>query len=315
VDRDLLELLLLLGGHELLVARQARLGLRAPALGVRAHPLELGGDLALARLVLAVLLQQALLLGLQPGGVVALVRDALAAVELEDPARDVVQEVPVVGHGHDGAAVVGQVLLEPRDESASRWFVGSSRSRRSGWESSSRQSATRRRSPPERFVHGGVRRRAAQGVHRVLELGVEVPGVGRVDLRLQLGELVRGLVGVVHRQLVEALEQRLRRAHAVLDVLLDRLGLVQVRLLLEVADRGAREQLRVARDVVVQAAHDLEQRRLARAVVAEHADLRPLVEGERQVVEDRLVRRHALGDAVHRVDELLGLLGGHRPPG
>jgi hypothetical protein len=246
VDRDLLELLLLLGGHELLVAGQARLGLRPPALGVRPHPLELGGDLPLARLVLAVLLQQALLLGLQPGGVVALVRDALAAVELEDPARDVVQEVPVVGHGDHGALVLGQVLLEPRDG------VGVQVVRRLVEE---QEVGLGEQQPAERdaaalaarqVLHGGVRRRAAQGVHRVLELGVQAPGVGRVDLRLQLGELVRRLVGVVHGQLVEALEQGLRRAHAVLDVLLDRLGLVQVRLLLEVADGGARQELCVA---------------------------------------------------------------------
>ena len=39
--------------------------------------------------------------------------------------------------------------------------------------------------------HGdvGVRRRAAQRVHRLLELGVEVPGVGGVDLLLQLAHL------------------------------------------------------------------------------------------------------------------------------
>ena len=38
-----------------------------------------------------------------------------AAVELEDPAGDVVEEVAIVGDGDDGALVVGQVLLEPGD--------------------------------------------------------------------------------------------------------------------------------------------------------------------------------------------------------
>ena len=38
-----------------------------------------------------------------------------AAIELEDPARDVVEEVPVVGHRDDGAVVLLQVPLEPRD--------------------------------------------------------------------------------------------------------------------------------------------------------------------------------------------------------
>ena len=38
-----------------------------------------------------------------------------AAVELEDPAGDVVEEVAIVGDGDDGALVLGEVALEPRD--------------------------------------------------------------------------------------------------------------------------------------------------------------------------------------------------------
>ena len=51
----------------------------------------------------------------QPGGVVALVGDAFAAVEFEDPAGDVVEEVAVVGNGDDGAGEVVQVALQPGD--------------------------------------------------------------------------------------------------------------------------------------------------------------------------------------------------------
>ncbi len=40
---------------------------------------------------------------------------ALAAVELEDPAGDVVEEVAIVGDGHDGALVVLEEPLEPGD--------------------------------------------------------------------------------------------------------------------------------------------------------------------------------------------------------
>ena len=84
-------------------------------LGFGAHPLELGRDRALARRLLALLLGQALLLLLEPARVVALERDALAAVELEDPAGDVVEEVAIVGHGHDGALVLLEVALQPGD--------------------------------------------------------------------------------------------------------------------------------------------------------------------------------------------------------
>src|SRR3954467_12865297 len=86
-------------------------------------------------------------------------------------------------------------------DSASRWFVGSSRRSRSGEESSSRQRATRRASPPERLLSVGgdapalATREAcdvavavgeAQGVHRAIERRVEAPGVVAVDLLLHL---------------------------------------------------------------------------------------------------------------------------------
>src|SRR5439155_10011858 len=56
--------------------------------------------------------------------------------------------------------------------------------------------------------------------------------------------------------------------------------------------------------VVVDAGHDLEQARLARAVHAEHADLGAGEEIERDVLEDGALGRHDLADAAHRVDVL-----------
>ncbi len=50
--------------------------------------------------------------------------------------------------------------------------------------------------------------------------------------------------------------------------------------------------------------HDPQQRRLARAVVAEHADLGARQERQRDVLEHRLVRRIDLRQAVHREDVL-----------
>ena len=59
--------------------------------------------------------REPLLLLLEPRGVVALERDAAAAVELEDPAGDVVEEVAVMRHRDDRALVVREEALEPRD--------------------------------------------------------------------------------------------------------------------------------------------------------------------------------------------------------
>src|SRR5580704_10225330 len=80
--------------------------------------------------------------------------------------------------------------------SASRWLVGSSSSSMSGLESSSRASATRRFSPPERLST-----LQSSGVHRHLDLGIDVPKVLGVDLLLEGGHLLHELVGVVLAQL------------------------------------------------------------------------------------------------------------------
>ena len=63
--------------------------------------------------VFAAFLLEPLLLLLQPGRIVALVGNALAAVEFENPAGDVVEEVAVVGDDQDGAGIVAQVTFEP----------------------------------------------------------------------------------------------------------------------------------------------------------------------------------------------------------
>src|SRR3954470_23980592 len=78
-------------------------------------------------------------------------------------------------------------------DSASRWFVGSSRRSRSGEERSSRQSETRG-APPRESVGAALAARErrdvavavgeAERVHRAVERGVERPGVAAVDLLL-----------------------------------------------------------------------------------------------------------------------------------
>ena len=311
VDLDVLELDVALLGDQLLVAGQARLGLRPFALGVRAHPFELGGDRPLAGLLGALFLGQARLLLLEPARVVALVGDAASAVELEDPAGDVVEEVAVVGDRDDRALVLGQVLLEPRDRLGVEVVGGLVEQQQVGrpQQQPAQRHAAALAAGELRDV--GVAGRQAQRVHRVVELRVEVPGVGRFDLRLDAAELLGGLVGVVGGELVEAVEQRLRLGDAVLDVAVHVLGLVEMRLLLEHADGRPGRELRLAAVLLVDAGHDPQQRRLARAVVAEHADLGTRVEGQGDVLEHRLVGRVHLREPVHRED----VLRGHRHAG
>src|SRR5690606_16698002 len=92
-----------------------RLLLGLAGLGALPDPFELAGKRPLAGLVLAGFLFEAFRLLLEPGGVVALVGDAAAAVEFEDPAGDLVEEIPVVGDDEDRALVFDEVFLEPGD--------------------------------------------------------------------------------------------------------------------------------------------------------------------------------------------------------
>jgi hypothetical protein len=90
----------------------------------------------------------------------------------------------------------------------------------------------------------------AERVHRAVERGVELPEVAPVDLVLHLRLLgeERVEVGVGLRELpgdlVEAVDEVARLAHAVLDVLADGPSRVELRLLREQADRRARRELR-----------------------------------------------------------------------
>ena len=302
VDLGLVEVRVALLGEQRLVAVQASLGLGATALGVRPHPLELLLDRALARRLGLLLHLESLLLLRQPGGVVALEGEALAAVELEDPVRDVVEEVAIVGDRHDRALVVGEVLLEPRHGLGVQVVGRLVEQQQVGL---GQQQPRQGDAPPLAAAQVGDRRIAgwaAQRVHRLVEHRVELPRAGGVDLVLQLGELVRGLVGVVHRQLVEAVQEVAHRTHAVLDVAANVLALVQVRLLRQQADGGAGRELGLAAVVLVDAGHDPEQRGLAGAVESEHADLGAGEEAEVDVLEDGLVRRVRPAQLVHRVD-------------
>ena len=155
------------------------------------------------------LLLEALLLLLEPGGVVALVGNAAAAIELEDPARHVVEEVAVVGDDQDRAGIVAQMAFEPVDrlgvEMVGR-LVEQQQLRLFEQQPAERDAAAL---AAGELGHVGVVGRAAERVHRLLDLAVEIPQALGLDLVLQPRHLVGGLVGIVHRQLVVAVERSL----------------------------------------------------------------------------------------------------------
>ena len=118
----------------------------------------------------------------------------------------------------------------------------------SGLESSSLHSATRRFSPPDSVGHVGAGRRAAQRVHRLFDLRFQIPQILRVDDVLEPRHLVGGLVGIVHRDLVVAVEHRLFLGDAFHRIAEDVLGRVELRLLRQIADLDALRRPGLARE-------------------------------------------------------------------
>ncbi len=246
VDLDAVELHLLLVGEELLVGGEAGLRLRVPRTRAHPNPLELAGERAAAGRLLLLLDGEPRLLLLEPRGVVALEGDPAAAVELEDPAGDVVEEVAVVGDGDHGALVVGEEALEPGDRlgvEVVRGLVEQQQVR--GREEQPAERDAPALSARERR-HVAVALGQPERVHRPVEGRVERPGVAAVDLVLHLrlvGEQ-RVEVGVGLGEgggdRVEAVEQVAQLADAVLDVAAHVLGRVELGLLLEQADAWRR---------------------------------------------------------------------------
>ena len=119
---------------------------------------------------------------------------------------------------HDGARVLLQVALEPCDRfrvQVIRRFVEEQEV------GLLEEQAAQRDAAPLASREGGdvrIARRAAQRVHRDLQMGVEVPEVLVVDLVLELRGLVGGVVRVVFHQGVVAIDDCLLFRDAFLDI-------------------------------------------------------------------------------------------------
>jgi hypothetical protein len=98
---------------QLLEALETRLALRLTPLGVGVHPFEFRFHRFHARLFGALLVLEALFLLFQPGRIISFPGDAVAAVEFENPAGDVVEKVSIVGNRDHGAGKVLQESFQP----------------------------------------------------------------------------------------------------------------------------------------------------------------------------------------------------------
>ena len=129
---------------------------------------------------------QARLLLLEPRRVVAFEGDALATVELQDPAGDVVEKVAVMSDGDDGPRVALQVLLEPLHGLGVEMVRGLIEQQDVGLSNEKTAKRDTAALASGEQVDFRIGRRAPERVHRDLELRLDLPPIGGLDLFLEL---------------------------------------------------------------------------------------------------------------------------------
>src|SRR4030095_16772237 len=168
------------------------------------------------------------------------------------------------------------------------------------------------RCPPGQRRDIRVGWRQPQRVHGEVAARVEVPVCGGFDAILDARLLVHDLLHLLGRQVFAELgvdivvprQQRLDLGDALFDVAEDIFRGIELRLLVQEADRDTLGGKRLAEKAGVLAGHDLQQRALAGAIQTEDADLGAEIERQPDVLEYFAVGRVHLPEALHRVDKL-----------
>ncbi|MNZ39227.1 hypothetical protein D3C78_567160 [compost metagenome] len=291
-------------------ALQTGLGFGLAGLGAFAHPLQFLFHGLLVGALLLGFLRQTVRLGLQPARVVAFVRDAGAAVQFQDPAGNVVEEVTVVGNRYHGAREVVQEALQPGHRVGVQVvgrFVQQQHVGRRQQQAAQRHAALLATGEVLDLRFPG---RQAQGVGGDFQLTLEVVAVAGLEDGFELGlfggELVEvGIrLGVGSVDLVQARLGVLDHADRFLDHFTHGLGWVQLRFLWQVTHVDVGHRTGFAVEFLVDARHDPQQGRFTGAVQAEHADLGAREERQGNVLENFPLRRHDLAQPMHGVDVL-----------
>ena len=217
-----------------------------------------------------------------------------------------------MGHDQNGARIILQVVLQPGHAFSVQMvgrFVEQQHVRLGQQQLADRHTAA---FTAREVRHVGIRRRAAQGVHGQLDLGIDVPRITRIDLILQLGHLLHQLVGVILRQLhgdgvVGVIDLLVLRP--LNDVLPHGLVGVELGLLRQIAHAHALFRPGLAGEVIVLTGHDAQQRGFTCAVDAHDADLGVRQEVQRDAGEDLFPAGIGLRQIVHVIDVLIR---GHR---
>ena len=307
-DEDFLRLvaLLVFVVGQFFEACDTRLALGLAPFGVLAHPFELFLHGFGARVLGALFLLEPGLALLQPGRIIALVRDAVAAIELQDPLGRVVEEVAVVRDRHHGARKAFEEHFEPLHALGVEVVGGLVEQQHVGLGQQQAAQCDAALFAARELADFRVPRRQAQSVGGDLELvlgiracggddGLEARLLGGKGVEIGLGVGIRGI------DFIELGARGKDLAHRFFDALAHGVLGVELRLLRQVADLQARHGQGLALEFFVHAGHDLEQGGLARTVQTQHADLGAGEKAQGNVFENLSLRGYRLADMIHRI--------------
>ncbi len=167
----------------------------------------------------------------------------------------------------------------------------------------------------------GIRRGAAERIHGQFQFMFQLPAVDRLDLFLERALLLKQPFHLLRRDIVAELvadglvllEQTDHLRPPLFHHFLDGLVLIELRLLLQEADRVAFRSRHLTDIVRVDARDDFQQGALAGAVQTQHADLGAVVKAEIDVAQHLLLRGIDLADPDQRKDHLF-IVCGHSSP-
>ena len=254
---------------------------------------------------------QTLALLLEPSGVIAFPRNAFSAIEFQNPARHVVQEVPVVGDGDDGPFVLGEMLLQPVHAFGVEVVGGFIEQKDGGLLQQQTTEGHPSSFTTRELVHRSIGGWATQGFHGHVQPGIKIPSASKFELFLQVALLLEKFLHLFGRHLLGELlvdgvvirEHLFHVVHAFFHNFEHGPGFTGQGFLFEVPDGIAASGGDLAFVFGVDTSHNFEQGGFARPVESQDADLRAVVERKRDIFDD-LFAVDGLGDAHHGINDL-----------
>ena len=213
-------------------------------------------------------------------------------IEFQNPIGDIREEIAVVGDDDKRALELLQIFFKPVGSFGIEVVCGLVKEQDVGIgeQQAANRDAAALAAGEDRDRLGAIG--ASHIGHLALDEVFEVPVIVAVDDFLELFHFSRGLrIVEFATEVFIALHHRLRLGDAFHHSLKHGFGVVELRFLGQIADLRALGDLDGADEVGVESGENFQKRRLAGAIRADYADMRPVEEAEIDVLQNGLGSR------------------------